>query len=197
MFACLVAGRLVQTNVQQVDPTHFVCEIANPESVNHVVIFMTGTSPFPEGTGGAVHFGFASPTGVEWHFIGFLSNDKPSAIFKISGLKQNSSPGGPSFMGAMNPVAGNSSQIGISVEPLDQIMQQTPVSQAQASQVDNVTQYTTKLLESFYNYASSFAVNQSQMTPQPNVSFIPSTVLDQWYQNFCRKLQQDPVFWKK
>lgn len=66
-----------------------------------------------------------------------------------------------------------------------------------ASHMDNVTQYTTKLLENFYNFASSFAINQSQMTPQPNVSFIPSTVLDQWYQSFKRKLQQDPNFWKR
>ncbi|PIK50095.1 hypothetical protein BSL78_13021 [Apostichopus japonicus] len=187
----------VQTDVQQVDPTHFVCQITNPETVNHVVIFMTGSSPFPDGTGGAVHFGFASPTGIHWHFVGFISNEKPSAIFKISGLKQNSPSAGPSFMGSMNPLAGNSSQIGISVEPLDQIVQQTPVSAAQASHMDNVTQYTTKLLENFYNFASSFAINQSQMTPQPNVSFIPSTVLDQWYQSFKRKLQQDPNFWKR
>lgn len=197
MFACLVAGRLVQTDIQQADETHFVCQIPNSETVNHVVIFMTGALPFPEGTGGAVHFGFASPSGVNWHYIGFISNEKPSAIFKISGLKQDSNAVMNSFMGGMAPVSGNVSQIGISVEPLSQIMQQTPVSQAQASKTDSVTQYTTKLLENFYNFASSFAIKQSEMTPQPNVSFIPSTVLEQWYQNFSRKLQQDPNFWKK
>lgn len=49
-------------------------------------------------------------------------------------------------MGAMNPMAGNSSQIGISVEPLDQIMQQTPVSQAQVHNHGILVLLSTRLI---------------------------------------------------
>lgn len=58
------------------------------ENVNHVVVFMLGTVPFPAGMGGAVYFSFPDPSvGQVWQLLGFITNDKPSAIFKISGLK--------------------------------------------------------------------------------------------------------------
>lgn len=49
---------------------------------------MLGTSPFPAGMGGAVYFCFPDPSvGQVWQLLGFITNEKPSAIFKISGLK--------------------------------------------------------------------------------------------------------------
>lgn len=49
MFGCIVAGRLVQTNLRQVDQTKFLFDLSDPHSINHIVIFMLGTQPFPEG----------------------------------------------------------------------------------------------------------------------------------------------------
>lgn len=49
---------------------------------------MLGTVPFPAGMGGAVYFSFPDPVGGQvWQLLGFITNDKPSAIFKISQLK--------------------------------------------------------------------------------------------------------------
>uniref|UniRef100_A0A3B3XR98 Protein Hikeshi n=1 Tax=Poecilia mexicana TaxID=48701 RepID=A0A3B3XR98_9TELE len=89
MFGCLVAGRLVQTDAVQVASDKFVFNLADFENVNHVVVFMLGTVPFPAGMGGAVYFSFPDPgSGAPvWQLLGFITNDKPSAIFKISGLK--------------------------------------------------------------------------------------------------------------
>lgn len=85
MFGCCVAGRLLQTNLQQVDETHALFEIPAAEKVNHVCVFLIGTGqcyddpsfklmpsahirsetldtdlcavvPFPEGFGATVHF---------------------------------------------------------------------------------------------------------------------------------------------
>lgn len=65
-----------------------VCNIVNTDNVNHVVVFMTGASPFPDGYGAAVFFSVPANDGTfAWHLLGFLVNDKPSAIFKVSGLK--------------------------------------------------------------------------------------------------------------
>lgn len=58
-------------------------------------------------------------------------------------------------------------------------------------------QFTQKMLENFYNYASSFSITQAQMTPQPGVQYLPAEVLTKWYENFQRKLSQNPNFWKK
>lgn len=73
MFGCCVAGRLLQTNLQQVDDTHALFELPAASTINHVCVFLMGTSksnlylidvsstcgflvPFPEGYGATVHF---------------------------------------------------------------------------------------------------------------------------------------------
>lgn len=47
MFGCCVAGRLLQTNLQQVDETHAFFEIPAAEKVNHVCVFLLGTGEHP------------------------------------------------------------------------------------------------------------------------------------------------------
>ncbi|XP_071796347.1 protein Hikeshi-like [Asterias amurensis] len=71
------------------------------------------------------------------------------------------------------------------------------VSGVWTSTLTSFSEFSMKMLENFYNYASSFGINQSQMTPQPNVSWIPMTVLDKWFQNFKKKMAQDQNFWRK
>lgn len=76
MFGCCVAGRLLQTNIIQVDETHAYFELPNASTINHVCVFLLGSGmvsfmfliygshifiylaavPFPEGFGAAVHF---------------------------------------------------------------------------------------------------------------------------------------------
>jgi len=87
-------------------------------------------------------------------------------------------------------------QIGISVEPLDQLAQQTPASQSTPSSLNTFVEYTQKMLGNFFNYASSFAITQVQMTPNPSESFVPLSVVQRWYENYQRKMTNDPNFWK-
>lgn len=198
MFGCLLAGRLVQTDAVQVAPDKFVFNLADYESVNHVVVFMLGTVPFPAGMGGAVYFSFPEPASggqQAWQLLGFITNDKPSAIFKISGLKSGqgvSHPFGTVPAGGAPSVA----QVGVSVEALEQLSQQIPAPSAAVSTVDSFLHFTHKMLDSLYNFASSFAVSQAQMVPNPTETFIPSSCVLKWYENFQRRLAQNPNFWK-
>uniref|UniRef100_A0A669QUA3 Protein Hikeshi n=3 Tax=Phasianus colchicus TaxID=9054 RepID=A0A669QUA3_PHACC len=196
MFGCLVAGRLVQAAPQQVAEDKFVFDLPDYENINHVVVFMLGTVPFPEGMGGSVYFCYPDQSGMAvWQLLGFVTNEKPSAIFKISGLK--SGKGSQHPFGAMNlPQTPTVAQIGISVELLENLAQQTPVANAAVSSVDSFTEFTQKMLDNFYNFASSFAVTQAQMTPNPSEAFIPANVVMKWYENFQRRLTQNPLFWK-
>ncbi|XP_068195149.1 protein Hikeshi [Antennarius striatus] len=196
MFGCLVAGRLVQTDAVQVASDKFVFNLPDYESLNHVVVFMLGTVPFPAGMGAAVYFSFPDPaSGPVWQLLGFISNDKPSAIFKISGLKAG--VGGTHPFGMMASSASPSvAQVGVSVEALDQLAQQIPVSSAAVSTVGSYLQFTQKMLDSLYNFVASFAVSQAQMTPNPTETFIPSSCVLRWYENFQRRMAQDPNFWK-
>ncbi|XP_069573779.1 protein Hikeshi [Brachyistius frenatus] len=195
MFGCLVAGRLVQTDAVQVALDKFVFNLADYENVNHVVVFMLGTVPFPAGMGGAVYFSFPDPAsgGSVWQLLGFITNEKPSAIFKISGLKAGEGGAHPFGMMASSS---SMAQVGVSVEALDQLVQQIPVSSAAVSTVDSFLQFTQKMLDSLYNFASSFAVSQAQMTPNSTETFIPSSCILKWYDNFQRRMAQNPNFWK-
>lgn len=199
MFGCLAAGRLVQTGAQQVDETHCVFNIDNAASVNHIVVFLTGTMPFPEGMGGAVYFSWPSPEGnVTLQYLGYLCNEKPSAIFKVSGFTQGTTSTSNPFQGfGMTQPHATTAQIGIAIEALSQIIQQSPAEKTKASNLDSFSEFTMKMLQNFYNFATSFAQTQSQMTPQPNVSFVPLSTLDTWLQGIQRKMSQDPNFWRK
>ena len=46
----------VQTDFQRLTETQFVITIPDADNINHLVVFLTGTSPFPEGFGGSGWF---------------------------------------------------------------------------------------------------------------------------------------------
>lgn len=203
----------VNTNVQQAGDNTFLLAIDGAESINHVVVFLTGQVPFSQGFGGSIYFGWPSASagagleGVSWQYLGYITNEKPSAIFKISSVKPkdlSANPFGQDF--SMDTMMGGgggglaaatphqSALIGISVEPLSEIAQKTPTTDTQASTVDSFTEFSQKMLENFFNYASSFSVDYSQL--KPSETYVPFSVLQQWYTNFQRRLQANPNFWK-
>ncbi|XP_043270385.1 protein OPI10 homolog [Venturia canescens] len=195
MFGLLVASRLVQTDFQQVGETQFLITVNDADNINHIGLFLTGTVPFPEGMGGAVYFSWPDPNAPpNWQFLGYISNCKPSAIFKISNLKKNhefeNSNLGIFGIGKISHVA----QIGVSVEPLN-IIEQQAVAVATTT-TNTFVEFTQKMITSFLNYISSFSVTQSQMTPNPTENFVPLSSVQSWYETFERRLQQNPNFWK-
>lgn len=53
LFGVIVAGRAIQTNFVQAGENELVVELPNSESINHIVVFLTGVQLFPEGVGGS------------------------------------------------------------------------------------------------------------------------------------------------
>jgi hypothetical protein len=47
MFGCVVAGRLLQTDLTQVDDTHAFFALPHAEAINHVCVFLLGTGAPP------------------------------------------------------------------------------------------------------------------------------------------------------
>ncbi|KAG0240104.1 hypothetical protein BGW41_007197 [Actinomortierella wolfii] len=146
MFGCIVAGRLVQTNLQQVDVNKFTFQLDDASNINHIVVFLLGTIPFQEGFAATVHLLWPNKT---WQLLGMISNTKPSAIFRLkdtagrtTGTTAGGSTGGGDTMAmddAMDQgptirtpgVASGSSgaspisaTLGISIEPIDVVMSQ-------------------------------------------------------------------------
>ena len=213
MFGLILAGQLVRTDARPVSPTQAVFDIPDVTKSNHVVVFLTGQTPFPDGHGGAVYLGTLPDNpagngggGLVWVLLGHLSNEKPSAIFKISGLKKpaeannaNSLFGGGSGVGGIM-TSGNQSaaQIGVMVAPVAELAQQTPASAATAPTADAFAQFTTKMCANFFNYAASFAATPSQMTAPvgANEQFVSLNVVQRWFDNFSRRMTMNPNYWK-
>ena len=210
--------RQVNTNVQQAGPNTFLLAVDGVDSINHIVVFLTGQVPFSEGFGGSIYLGWPSSLvggvvsaanldSVSWQLLGFISNDKPSAIFKIAKVKPHEIVANPFGEGtamdmSANSFTASSALVGVSVEPLVEIAQKTPSLGTTASTVDSFTEFSQKMLENLFNYAGSFAASPAQISLQQqmggslNESYIPFSALQQWYLNFQRRLQSNPDFWK-
>ncbi|WVO12418.1 hypothetical protein L204_100017 [Cryptococcus depauperatus] len=182
MFGAIVAGRLVQTNLQQIDDTHFVFPLENPYDINHLTVFLLGTIPFPEGFGASVHFSWP---GREYIPLGVLTNNKPSAIFRVrSHLPPNVTIGQPS------PPA----QLGIEVAPLTQLEVMQAELNANSKEAGkelvkgvDVGKVAEKVVRHLFNFLHSFG-GEGQLTPDTQ---IPLSFFQQWYTNFTRKIEND------
>lgn len=154
MFGIVVAGRLVQTDFKQVDSSRFVFDLANPEKINYFTVFLTGQQPFPENYGATVYYMGPQSGNITWKLLGYVSNDKPSAIFKLrvgnSGQLKDDEMADASNSGMDAPPALEYNQVaelGISVEPLDSVMYQVeqnelsamPASAPNSSGVDSLS----------------------------------------------------------
>lgn len=131
-----------------------------------------------------MYFGWPSVDGPVWQYLGFISNTKPSAIFKVSKTRpsqsESSHPFGQVYSGGggmMDPSSASNNfgsymydatsvqaQVGISIEPLASIVQQTSAIPDDPNQnIAGMVGFCTSMLQSFFNYAMSYA---SPYTPR-------------------------------
>ncbi|PPQ96442.1 hypothetical protein CVT26_005083 [Gymnopilus dilepis] len=192
MFGCLVAGRLLQTNLIQVDDTHAYFELPNASTINHVCVFMLGTVPFPDGYAAAVHFFWP---GKGFQLLGMLSNEKPSAIFRLRGTYSDESSSAAQDRFSTFSTVGPAEQqdvtaiLGLSIEPLAQIQSQLQSLPPAVATGSDLTRDPTKLAERIvkhlFNYISGFT---SGGPLSPEVA-IPMSVIARWYESFLGKVR--------
>jgi hypothetical protein len=211
----------VDTNFQQVEPNKFLITIPDAESVNHLVIFLTGM--LPADMAGCIFFSLpdpnASPT---WHYLGYLTNMKPSAIFRLSNLTQSKLHNGNNNGNNNNNNVTSSNgfnfgyvqnytllvgQIGISIEPFtNELAQMVPAIDTTASNANLFTEFINKTVGNLYNYCLSFSKTAEELaiTANPfqqqqasnNNQYVPLKCIQTWYENYTRRLSNDQNFWK-
>uniref|UniRef100_A0A0R3WIT0 DUF775 domain-containing protein n=1 Tax=Hydatigena taeniaeformis TaxID=6205 RepID=A0A0R3WIT0_HYDTA len=149
---------------------------------------LTGQAPFPDGYGAGVHFGLVENGLANWSYLGYLSNDRPSAIFRVSGLKLSN---------ISNLSSGNSvtAQVGISLEPLAELVGQTSAigNSSNSGSMDDNMRFTQFAAENLFHFVAGCA----QEVPGSSEAYVPMSSIKRWFETIRRKLSLDPNFWKK
>jgi protein Hikeshi len=206
----------VTTEFRQVDATKFLLTLDNAQLINHIVIFLTGSIPFQQGLGASVYLHWTNLSNDTWQLLGMISNEKPSAIFKLtkpSPLQTTMTTTTTTLMSPSSTIPAIA-EIGISVEPLTSIESQMntlgksllpsprnePISSTTTSPSMMTTTPTTtpqnlvvvkNMLTHFYNYASSFGVRLRE--DDLSSMCFPVKTLEDWYKLVERRLQMDPT----
>lgn len=197
---------------QQIEHNKLLISIPKADSINHVVLFLTGAVQLPAGLAACIFFSLPDPAAPPtWNYLGYLTNEKPSAIYRITNLAKCqlraesdlSKATNPAFNYVQEPVV-HLAQIGISLEPVDAVLQMVPALDNSASNVSQFAEFINKTVSNLYNYCSSFSRPANDLLGNPfqsnglanNTQFIPLSTLQTWYENYTRRLSNDQNFWK-
>ncbi|KAJ2957764.1 hypothetical protein NQZ79_g6601 [Umbelopsis isabellina] len=206
MFGCIVAGRLVQTNLQQVDVNKWVFELPDANNINHITVFLLGTQPFDPGFGATVHLLWPNK---DWKLLGSLTNEKPSSIFRVKSANNSGNSNNPQPADQLPVVTAT---LGISIEPLDVIQTQMATLPSAAlgtnsnalikpgvSNLSDAGFIASRILEHLYNYVTSFATNNLPMGAVPlaqiaDNGYLPLKAFQTWYENLGKKITNNPNY---
>ncbi|KAG0279988.1 hypothetical protein BGZ95_011663 [Linnemannia exigua] len=202
MFGCIVAGRLVQTNLQQVDVNKFTFQLDDAEAINHIVVFLLGTMPFQQGSAATVHLLWPNKT---WQLLGMLSNEKASAIFRLKANGSKSTTAQHSTGATVSDIIPSNALVPLSSAS-------TTTTTAATASPDSVAAIAQKVMSHLYNHVTSFATavvpqGSTVLVPtggpgsamgvlanQADMSFLPVRAFNDWFQNVVRKAKADPMF---
>eukprot|EP00727_Mastigamoeba_balamuthi_P013138 m51a1_g8447 putative protein hikeshi (209) ;mRNA; r:391616-392727 len=193
MFACVVAGRPVMTSAVIVPPNRLVFSLDDPHAITHIVVFLTGATPLPEGCGASVYIAWP-PDYSQWRYMGHLTNEKPSAVFRVRRVNE----GGDGD--AQGGAAAGPAQLGISVETLEAIGDSLARMQWEGSSnstsklaFEDPATLPRRMLEHFWAFATSYATKTPQTANTQSQEWIPVHILNKWYGAVLEKLQRDPT----
>lgn len=153
-------------------------------------MFTHATVPFPDGYAATVHLNWL---GKGFELLGMLSNERPSAIFRLRGtvIPADVSSVPHAAFSAIDETAnlGPVALIGISVEPIDAVLAQCATlnsSSAKTSAVSkpvDATLMAERVAKNLFNYLSSFA---SGSGPDSTVTL---GAITKWYEYFMSKVK--------
>ncbi|CAG9464219.1 unnamed protein product [Pedinophyceae sp. YPF-701] len=172
VFAVLFVGNsfpIPSTSLQQVDATHWVLDVCaavgpNYQDLKDVCLFLTQ----PGSLDATCALGlYVSVGGSGWSYRGCVAASRPSEVMPLL-WPESSQPPGP---GAV--------QIGISLEPAQE------VAEKEAPKVAAKGDFARRVGLDLFRYLESFNIPEQ---------YLPSSILDRWFQKFQHKLQKDPDF---
>jgi len=190
--------------LQQIDETHAAFAIDNAETVNHICVFLLGTVPLPAGYAATVHFHWP---GRGFQLLGMISNEKPSAVFRLRGTYTSSAQQSHSaFLSPTQPGAVTAT-LGIAIEPIEAVESQIaslqtsqtsqpsstslalarPASSSSSSRLSDPAYLVERILTHLFNYLSSFAA------PGTTQGVVELATIQRWYEMFVNKVRAGGV----
>ena len=169
MLACVADGSMVRTDFQQVEANKYLIDVPVAGRKEKLVhICLFLTGQTPLPNEGAAAIHYAWVPDNAFTAAGFLTNQSPSKVFQV-------------------PLSSDSDavlRIGVSIEPIGNVKQHQMMNKAMSSH-----QIAMKVAQHFYDYVSSF--------PQVDTQGVPFALLKKWFENFERKINNNPQFLEK
>lgn len=211
VFGCIIPSRPVFTNLTHLPPNRFLLQFHEPDSINHLVVFLTGIVPLPDNYAASIHLQL--PEKPDWLLLGMLSATKPSAIFRLRGtmVRSHQASWSNDSMSLNDP--GRTATLGILVGPLEEIQAECsalnqahlavvrtspPSATTPANSKPIVSGSPSQLLElakaiglNLFRFLSSFSTTTTTINDQ-NQTWIPISVLEKWWKTFELKLTNSP-----
>lgn len=185
-------------------------QIPDAAKINHLVVFLLPNITLPVGTAASVYIQLPNK---DFEILGQLTNQKPSAIFRINNSAASSqlTKQGSYDLDEMtddDPAAGGTAaaseyviNLGISIEP-EQVVQQaiqlkkantiqpvapsaSSLASAAPSTANEIASLGNKIVQHAYNYLSGFTGADGKVSMK---------VFDDWWAKFQSKLNADPKF---
>lgn len=175
-FSCFIpGGHMISANTfQQVDSNRWVVTLNADTPINELVAFIS--APLQDGSALGCHI--ASAPFDSWHYLGSITNEKPSVVFKTR------------YVWSAADSVPTTVQFGVSLEPVHALAL-TPPELASAE----VLEAGTRIGKDLYSYLASFAVNVTVMG-EPKIQ-LPANSLERWLNRFKEKCRLHGLDWLK
>jgi hypothetical protein len=117
-----------------------------------------------------------------------LSNEKPSAIFRVRGsfgVSQTSETSQQLIL-ASSQASGTTAQLGIAIEPIEVVMAQiSSLSTPTNKPVGDPATIAEQVGKHLVNYLSGFA----ETVPGTGQMYVPMNAVSRWYESFMNKIK--------
>lgn len=203
MFGILAGGRPCG-NFEQIDPVRWGHVLKNASKTHFMAVFILPGFTLPPNTAGSV---YVQLPGQEFKLMGFLSEEKQSAIFKFNPEQVATSVANDvdEMMDESAAATEFDVFIGISLEPLEQAQanlaqlrqaqatapralaapQGTQATVAAPTDAGDIAALGNKIVENAYNYMSGFTDTDGK---------VPIKAFNTWWDKFTSRLKTDPKF---
>lgn len=182
LFACMIPGRPIITQFQQITPDKMVTSVPAPHHIRQFSISLL--RPIQESFGVGVYFSLQrqDQQQLDWMFLGTLSNLNPTDFFRLCFLDDYTE----------NQLNSLTLHIGVNLEPLQALQEHVP-----AERIENTKalQSARSIASDLHKYITSFQLDPRNPPKGSQVCVLPNNIFDRWYERFSNRHEKEPYFW--